>query len=72
MKNTVTTTVCYPGKSPTTATIGDPVKVKLTSPFSFFFIDSMSITLKATATMRLEQKPTLITGALNPPGGVCP
>ena len=31
-------------------------------------MNSLSITLTGTATMRLEQQPTLITGALNPGG----
>jgi len=40
---------------------GDPVKVKLTSPYKFWFMRSVGVTLTATATARLEQKPTLIT-----------
>ena len=37
------------------------MKVKLTAPYKFWFFNSMRITLTATATARLEQKPTLIT-----------
>jgi Flp pilus assembly protein TadG len=70
--NATTVTVCYPGKTPSTATVGDPVQVRITQPFTFFFMDRFGITLEAKATMRLEQKPTLITGALSPPGSVCP
>jgi hypothetical protein len=56
-----TVTMCYPGVT----TLGaqdrtDPVKVKLTAPYKFWFMQSVGITLTATATMRLEQKPTLI------------
>ncbi len=65
-RNNATATVCYPGKLPGAATIGDPVKVRLTAPFRFFFMNSLSITLTGSATMRLEQQPTLITGALGP------
>jgi hypothetical protein len=46
--------------------------VTLSEPFKFFFMDSLTVTLRASATMRLEQAPTLITGAVSPPGGVCP
>jgi TadE-like protein len=61
--NNPTVTLCYPGKTPATATIGDPVRVKLTAPFRFFFMQKLDITLTATAAMRLEQVPTLITNA---------
>jgi Flp pilus assembly protein TadG len=65
--NEVTTvTVCYPGKTASTATIGDPVQVKLTAPYTFWFFDKLSITLSAKATMRLEQLPTFINGAGGP------
>jgi Flp pilus assembly protein TadG len=64
-------TICYPGSTPggSTAddpTLGDPVQVKLTAPYSFFFISKVRITLTASATMRLEQKPTLQTGGSGP------
>ena len=39
---------------------GDPVKVKLTAPYRSGFMQSVGITLTAIATMRLEQKPTVI------------
>jgi TadE-like protein len=58
-----TVSICYPGiANPNDATRGDPVKVKLTAPYKFWFVKSVGVTLTATATMRLEQKPTLITG----------
>jgi Flp pilus assembly protein TadG len=52
-------TLCYPGIVPANADRGDPVKVKLTAPYKFWFMRSVGITLTATATMRLEQAPTL-------------
>ena len=63
-----TVTICFPGKTAATvadATLGDPVKIKIRRPYTFSFMDSLSITLRATATMRLEQKPqaSLTTGA---------
>jgi Flp pilus assembly protein TadG len=60
-RNNATATVCYPGKTPGTETIGDPVTVKLAAPFELFFMERLTITLTGTATMRLEQQPTLIT-----------
>ena len=71
-RNTGTTvTACYPGKTPGTASIGDPVKVKLTAPYTFFFVNRLRITLTASATMRLEQPPmdSLEAGAGGP---TCP
>ena len=59
-------TVCYPGTAPANATIGDPVRVKVTAPYTFFFMRRLGITLTATATQRLEQVPTLITNAGGP------
>jgi hypothetical protein len=62
-----TVTVCYPGiADPLQADRGDPVKVKLTAPYKFWFMRSVGITLTASATMRLEQEPTLVNGT----GGV--
>ncbi len=67
-RNDATATICFPGKTPATATIGDPVKVKLSKPFTFFFMNRLSITLTGTATMRLEQLPTLLPGECGRPG----
>jgi hypothetical protein len=60
--------ICFPGKTPATVAVGDPVRVKITRPYTFFFVDRFRITLKATATMRLEQKPqaSLTSGAGGP------
>jgi hypothetical protein len=46
--------ICYPGKDPVGVGSagprrGDPVKVTLTAPYKFFFIDRVGITLSATA-----------------------
>jgi Flp pilus assembly protein TadG len=65
-RNNAAATVCFPGKTPATATIGDPVTVKLAAPFELFFMERLTITLTGTATMRLEQQPTLITNAVGP------
>lgn len=63
-RNSATVDICYPGKTAGTVVIGDPVKVKLTAPYKFWFVNSIGITLTATATMRLEQKPDFITGTV--------
>jgi hypothetical protein len=68
-RNNPTVNICYPGKTPATVAAGDPVQVKLSAPYKFFFMDSMRITLTASATIRLEQRPTFITNAL---AGACP
>jgi hypothetical protein len=51
--------MCYPGVLVAgDEARGDPVKVKLTAPYKFWFMRSVGITLTATATMRLEQTPS--------------
>jgi Flp pilus assembly protein TadG len=52
-----TVSMCFPGITPANAKRGDPVKVKLTAPYKFWFVKSVGITLTATATMRMEQNP---------------
>jgi len=71
VRNNPNVGICYPGKTPGAAgnagpLRGDPVKVTLTAPYSFFFVNKVRITLTATATLRMEQKPTLISGATGP------
>lgn len=66
VRNNPTVTICYPGETALTVTVGDPVKVKLTAPYTFFFMDRVGITLTASATMRLEQLPSLITNGGGP------
>ena len=66
LRSSVNVAVCYPGKTPATVLRGDSVRVRLQSPFTFVPILQLgTITLTADATMRLEQPPTLITGAQN-------
>jgi len=53
--------VCYPSG---VKAEGYPVRVRLQAPFDLLPILGVgSLTLRANATMRLEQNPTLITGA---------
>jgi hypothetical protein len=47
--------------------VGDPVKVRLESPFTFFWIDRFRIMLGADATMRLEAKAEAYDDADNLP-----
>jgi hypothetical protein len=62
LRSTVTVEVCYPDWPEAEA--GDPVRVRLETPFTFVPILGIgTITLGADATMRLEQEPDLITGA---------
>jgi Flp pilus assembly protein TadG len=65
-RNNPTVTICYPGETSATVQSGDPVRVKLTAPYNFWFMARVGITLTATATMRLEQTPSLITGGTGP------
>jgi hypothetical protein len=48
--------VCYPAG---TNNAGDPVRVRLRQPYTFFFMSKVGITLTAKATMRLEQPPSM-------------
>jgi hypothetical protein len=66
LQSSVNVTICYPGETPATVERGDPVRVRLQTPFTFVpILEIGTITLHADATMRLEQPPTLISGALN-------
>jgi hypothetical protein len=70
--NTPDATICYEAMTGTggTAGVGDPVTVKLTEPFTFVPIVGLgTINLTASATMRLEQKPTQPLS--NPAPGLC-
>jgi TadE-like protein len=67
LTSTATIQICYPDDgSPTTPAeeVGTPVRVKVTAPYDFLPVVGKvgSMTLRAEATMRLEQKPTLVTG----------
>ena len=57
LRDNVLVSVCYPGKSPTTATFGDPVRVRLESDYNFFFMNTFKVKLVGEATMRLELDP---------------
>ena len=64
LKKSVSVKVCYPSSGVDDP--GYPVRVRLTQPFDLLPILGVgSIDLKADATMRLEQDPTLITGAVS-------
>jgi Flp pilus assembly protein TadG len=67
LKNSVTVSVCYPPTGDPQVdpgTNGAPVQVSLTSPYNFRLIMKLpSITLRARATMRLEQDPTHIVAS---------
>jgi hypothetical protein len=65
-RNNPTVTLCYPGETAASATLGDPVQVKLSAPYKFFFMSSVRITLVAKATMRLEQVPKVQSGGGGP------
>lgn len=61
LEDSVTAQVCYPSAG--SKNVGDPVRVRLSAPFTLFWVtDSFQLELVAEATMRLEQKPTLISG----------
>ena len=62
----VCVTLCYPGETAASATVGDPVQVKITQPYKFFFVNTFQITLTAKATMRLEQVPKVQSGGGGP------
>lgn len=64
LEDNVQVSICYPAG---TERVGDPVRVHLASDFNFFWVlDTVQIELVAEATMRLEQRPTLITGEVAP------
>jgi len=58
LQDGVTVDICYPAGA-TNHNAGDPVRVRLRQPYTFFFLDSVGITLTAKATMRLEQPPSM-------------
>jgi hypothetical protein len=62
LRNSVVVSVCYPDDGDTQtprASAGTPVRVRLQSPFDFAPIVGLgTITLRADATMRLEQAPS--------------
>jgi hypothetical protein len=74
--NDPTVAICYENMSGQSGgnpvpTVGDPVTVRLKQPFNLVPMLSISIDLKASATMRLEQVPSK-GGLTVPPLGMCP
>ena len=67
LQDGVAVDICYPSG---TNEAGDPVRVRLQEPYTFFFINSFHITLTAKATMRLEQ-PTTMSKIVPDNGGAC-
>jgi hypothetical protein len=64
LQDSVTVEVCYPAG---TEQIGDPVRVRMETPFTFLPILNIgTITLRGEATMRLEQLPDKITNEVSP------
>lgn len=71
--NQPTVTICYESMtgSGSTPTVGDPVTVRLKQPFTLVPLLRIRIDLRASTTMRLEQRPTK-GGLTKPPLGLCP
>ena len=67
LQDGVSVDICYPAG---TNNAGDPVRVRLTQPYKFFFMSAFHITLTAKATMRLEQ-PATASKVVADNGGVC-
>jgi len=78
--NNATVEVCWvetSGNGGSTPTVGDPVRVQLSSNFNLIpFVGTGNIRLRATTTMRLEQEPSpsgpLATVPGPAPGTACP
>ena len=66
LKGSVTVNICYPDDGDATTqigTVGTPVRVSLATPYTFRAIMKLgTINLSGTATMRLEQDATHLTG----------
>lgn len=61
LEKSVTANVCYPTGN---RIAGEPVRVRLESDFTFFFIDRVRVKLVGEATMRLEQSQEPADGGL--------
>jgi TadE-like protein len=61
LESSVTAKVCYPTGN---RGAGEPVRVRLESDFTFFFIDRVRVKLVGEATMRLEQSQEVVDGGL--------
>ena len=68
MKEKATVCVSFPDKpSPDAAKVGHPVKITVSTPFSWFLSDILPITLANSATMRLEANSTATAMCQSPP-----
>jgi hypothetical protein len=66
LQDSVSVEVCYPAGGPK-GDVGEPVRVTMETPFTFVpLLNIGTITLRAHATMRLEQEPTLISNEVDP------
>ena len=66
LQDSVSAEVCYPAGGPK-GDVGEPVRVTMETPFTFVpLLNIGTITLRAHATMRLEQEPTLISNEVDP------
>jgi hypothetical protein len=66
LQDSVSVEVCYPAGGPK-GDVGEPVRVTMETPFTFVpLLNIGTITLRAHATMRLEQQPTLISNEVDP------
>ena len=70
-----TVTICFVGTNPVDATVGTTVRVTVRVPYNFLpFLKDFtagkvgSVTLRSSATMRLEQRPQRMSGATRCPG----
>jgi Flp pilus assembly protein TadG len=74
--NNPTVAICYESMTGTfggsvSPTVGDPVTVRLKQPFTLVPLLNITVDLKASTTMRLEQRPSK-GGLTSPPLGLCP
>jgi hypothetical protein len=69
LQDSVAVTLCYPDDGDAQTNFGDvgtPIRVRLQAPFTFVPIMNIgTIQLRGQATMRLEQRPTHLTGVTN-------
>jgi Flp pilus assembly protein TadG len=70
-----TVTICFVGKNPADAAVGDTVRVTVNVPYNFLpFLKDFTknklgnVNLRSSATMRLEQQPRRMSGAIRCPG----
>ena len=62
--------ICFVGKNPPDVGVGDTVRLTVRTPYSWFNLlgrTQISYTLRSTTTMRLEQRPQRMSGAIRCP-----